>query len=100
MLGSQGYRQSFRVGRGKDGVALAVNLSEYDIHGADNRGNMGQLVAFCHVIHGLKMWEPRCTQFCAIGFVSAIRDKIHTKFTLWRLNRGVYFTCWYVEALG
>src|SRR5262245_15525206 len=80
--------------------ALAVDLAEHDIEGAQYGGDVGQHVAAVQKVHGLEMRKARRPDLAAVGPVAAIRHQIDTELTLGRLDGGVDLAGGNVEAFG
>src|ERR1700719_2156501 len=78
----------------------SVDLAEYDVHRADDRHDIGEHMAPAHEIGRLQKGKARRSYLAAIGPVGAVRNQIHPKLALWRLDRGVGLARWDVIAFG
>src|SRR5262249_40774432 len=81
-------------------LALAVDLAEHDIEGAQNGGDVGQHVAAVQKVHGLEMRKARRPDLAAVGPIAAIRDQVDPELTLGRLDGSVDLAGGNMEALG
>ena len=68
---------------------LSVNLTEHDIHGANDGDNVGQHVVSADVVHQGKVEEARRLDLAPIGLAAPVRDQVDAKLALWCLDSCV-----------
>ena len=68
---------------------LSVNLTEHDIHGANDGDNVGQHVVSADVVHQGEVEEARRLDLASIGLAAPVRDQVDAKLALWCLDSCV-----------
>src|SRR5690606_2041154 len=81
-------------------MVLSVNLTEHDVHGADDGYRISNHVTLGNLVHGGEMHVTRCADLQAVRLVGAIGNCVDAELTLRMFNGRIGLARRHVHAFG